>query len=102
MVNKIKGDYMKKIIFIFSFICATANGETLMTSCPVSYTTIKHDDVIIAENSCPDGYTQASSGITSCITNPTSNDCWLFAPAGTLFDDEYGQFKFNDVCTFGG
>ena len=74
-----------------------AIAAALSTSCPVGYTAVEEEYLIIADGVCPSGYTSAGTA-TSCLASNPGGSCIMYAPAGVSYTDGIGTYEFVQAC----
>ena len=90
---------MKQAILFLLMMTVHINAiaAALSTSCPVGYTAVGEEYLIIADGVCSAGYTAVGTA-DSCLVSSPSGSCIMYAPAGVSYTDGIGTYEFVQAC----
>ncbi len=85
-------------LFIFLFVPTVTFAATMPSAvCPTGYTTLVKEQIILAEDTCPVGYSAVDT-VENC-QGSNADICALFVPANTEYNDRSGTYVFTMPCT---
>lgn len=90
---------MKQAILFLLMMTVHINAiaAALSTSCPVGYTAVGEEHMIITDAVCPAGYTAVGTA-DSCLVFSPLGLCIMYAPAGVSYTDGIGTYEFVQAC----
>lgn len=92
---------MRFLLTIFCAVVISGNvlAQELLTKCPDGYIEISEPGVVLDAEECPGNTIMSSENIPSCLAEPPSALCAMYAEQGVEYTDEKGTFMYQDgVC----
>lgn len=89
---------MKYLFILALFIMpVVARGTEPATTCPAGYLQIDEPLIVIANDTCPSGYTTAGRA-ESCLVSSPQGVCMMYAPTDTSYSDDTGSYTYTTIC----
>ena len=93
------GDFMMRFV-IFAWVMimvGVAHAAAPSTTCPVGFVTIVESAMVVADSTCPTGYTSVGNA-SSCLVTTPEGACIMYAPAEITYSDTGGSYHYIPLC----
>lgn len=98
-------DWRITLMFVFVYlVCPMFEADAAEPSekCPDNYIAMNKSGVLLADSSCPSGYSSLPGDAVSCLVTNSSGVCIMYVPQDVSYTDSIGTYKYTSACEYTG